>query len=306
MIELKKHIFLIPGENGSRFPYCTGLYVQGRNLRVLIDAGMGRTAVEGCRRQGVDLLVLSHCHIDHRLLAPLLPGVPVGAHEKEVPFLEDRKTFLEGVGFQRGGISVEGLFPGQTIPFLQVRERFQHGQRLDLGGLTIELLHTPGHTPGHLAFFIPEAALLFSADIDLSPFGPFYGHDFARIEEFIASIRLLKKVKAELLATGHGGLYSDGITERLSAFEEVIYNRDRLVLKELAQPRSLDFFLNRNLFYNHYPEPQALIRWFEQVHLEKQLARLIRLGRVLNENGSYRRLSGCPDTLNSQGRRIPD
>lgn len=289
MIELKKNIFLIPGENGSRFPFCTGLYVRGEKLRVLIEAGMGRAAVEGCRDRGVDLLLLSHCHIDHRLLAPLLPGVPVGAHEKEVPFLEDRERFLEGVGFRRGGVSVEGLFPGRTIPFVQVREKVRHGQRLDLGGLTLEVLHTPGHTPGHLAFFIPEAALLFSADIDLTPFGPFYGHDFARIEEFIVSIRQLQEIKAEILVTGHGGLFFDGIPERLAAFEQVIYDRDRRVLNELAQPRGLDFFLNRNLFYSHYPEPQALIRWFEQVHLEKQLARLTRLGQVMIENGSYRR-----------------
>jgi ribonuclease/clavin/mitogillin len=289
MIELKKNIFLIPGENNSRFPYCNGLYVRGKNLRVLIEAGMGQAAVEGCRARGVDLLLLSHCHIDHRLLVPLLPGVPVGAHEKEIPFLEDREIFLEGVGFRRGGISVEGLFPGRAIPFVRVRERLRHGQRLDLGGLTIEVLHTPGHTPGHLSFFIPEAALLFSADIDLTPFGPFYGHDFARIAEFIASIRQLREIKAETVATGHGGVFSEKIPERLSAYEEVIYDRDRRVLKELTRPRALDFFLNRNLFYSHYPEPQALIRWFERVHLEKQLARLTGLGRVGRENGSYRR-----------------
>ena len=75
----------------------------------------------------------------------------------------------------------------------------------------------------------------------------------------------------------------------MSAFEQVIYDRERLVLTKLDQPRTLDFFLNRNLFYSHYPEPKGLIQWFERVHLEKHLNRLTRLGRIRMENGCYRR-----------------
>jgi endoribonuclease LACTB2 len=160
---------------------------------------------------------------------------------------------------------------------------------LDLGGLTLEMLPTPGHTPGHLAFWVPEAEFLFTADIDLTPFGPFYGHDFADIDDFIQSIRSLRKVPAKRLATGHAGPFFDQPAERLLAFEEVIYQRDRLLLQELSEPRSLDFFLGKNFFYPHYPEPQFLIRWFEQIHLEKQLERLVRSGEVIQSAGLYRR-----------------
>ena len=132
--------------------------------------------------------------------------------------------------------------------------------------------------------------LLFSADIDLTPFGPFYGHDFARIDEFIASIRLLRERPAHILATGHGGPFNDTTTDLYEAYERIIYERDRRVWEALSEPLTLDALSNRNLFYSHYPEPQELIRWFERVHLEKQLARLVDLGRVEEEKGVFRRV----------------
>jgi ribonuclease/clavin/mitogillin len=289
MIELQRRVFLIPGKNGARFPYCNGLYLRGKRLRVLIDAGMGKSAVRACRREGLDLLILSHCHIDHRLSADSIPEVPVWAHEKEASYLEDYDYFVKSVGFERGGFNLEGIFPGLLVPLIKVQKKIEAGERLDLGGLTLEMLPTPGHTPGHLAFFVPEAEFLFTADIDLTPFGPFYGHDFADIDDFIQSIRSLGKVKAKKMATGHAGPFSGQLAERLSAFEQVIYQRDRLLLQALSEPQPLDFFLGKNFFYPHYPEPQFLIRWFEQVHLEKQLERLVRSGEVIQSAGLYRR-----------------
>ncbi len=36
--------------------------------------------------------------------------------------------------------------------------------RLDLAGLTIDVLHTPGHTPGHCCFLVRDEGILFSGD----------------------------------------------------------------------------------------------------------------------------------------------
>ena len=40
----------------------------------------------------------------------------------------------------------------------------EDGQRLELAGLGLDVLHTPGHTPGHCCFWLEEAGLLFSGD----------------------------------------------------------------------------------------------------------------------------------------------
>jgi len=38
------------------------------------------------------------------------------------------------------------------------------GQRLDLAGVSLEVLHTPGHTPGHCCFHLRDEGVLFSGD----------------------------------------------------------------------------------------------------------------------------------------------
>ena len=55
MIELAPNIFYITGKNNSRFPYCACLYLRGKKLRVLIDAGMGTENLAPAKEMGIDL-----------------------------------------------------------------------------------------------------------------------------------------------------------------------------------------------------------------------------------------------------------
>jgi glyoxylase-like metal-dependent hydrolase (beta-lactamase superfamily II) len=57
-----------------------------------------------------------------------------------------------------------GMVPPGDFSRPERWERLHHGQVLDLAGLRIEVIHTPGHTPGHCCFHLPEAALLCSGD----------------------------------------------------------------------------------------------------------------------------------------------
>lgn len=289
MQEIHPNIFFVPGANQSRFPFCSCLYIKGRDIRVLIDAGMGSDQAAPCLEMGVDLLILSHCHIDHRLTAADMPDLPMWCHEEEAKYLRETAVFLNGLGVDRRKFDMERFFPLPPNLNMTVRKTLTHGERIDLGGLTLEVIHTPGHTPGHLAFFIPEADLLFAADVDLTPFGPFYGHQFAEIGDFIQSIRQLKSWKATTVLTGHAGPFQGHQPERFDAYEAMIYRRDRLVLDRLQRPRSLESFWGQNLIYPVYPDPPDLIRWFEQVHIEKQLERLRGLGLVRNDDGLWMR-----------------
>jgi len=170
---------------------------------------------------------------------------------------------------------------------IEIAHRLTDGDRIDLGGLTLETIHTPGHTPGHIAFFIPEHNLLFSGDIDLTPFGPFYGHDFADIEDFLSSIEKLKQVMAKLVISGHAGPFNGNLPKRFTGYGEVIHSRDRLLLEKLRRPKSLEDFRGSNLFYKTYPDFPELIRWFELVHIEKHLMRLKTMGKVRQEDNKW-------------------
>jgi glyoxylase-like metal-dependent hydrolase (beta-lactamase superfamily II) len=291
MIELAPDIYYLPGENKSRFPYCACLYIKGRDRRVLIDAGMGSKKMLPVKKLGIDALIMSHCHVDHRLTRRLIPRTPVWCHAVEVEYMTNKEKFIDGIGFRRGGIDVAHLIDHDSGFFdMQIVRTLGDGEKIDLGGLTLECFHTPGHTPGHLSFYIREHKLLFSADVDLTGFGPFYGHDFADIDNFIYSIQKLKNIPAQSIATSHSGPFDDNIRERLDAYEKIIYRREQLLLDHLDQPRALKSFYERNLIYRVYPQEDPLIKWFELVHIEKHLTRLQQMGMVKTENGYWEKI----------------
>jgi glyoxylase-like metal-dependent hydrolase (beta-lactamase superfamily II) len=281
MIELFPNIFYIPGKNNSRFPYCACLYLKGRHLRVLIDAGMGASHLAPVQKWGIDILILTHCHIDHRLTRREIADVPVWCHEADAPYLNDRNLFFDAIGLQRSGLNLaEHLDDTNGMFEIEIGHYVLDQECIDLGGISLEAIHTPGHTPGHLAFYIPQADLLFAADVDLTSFGPFYGHDFADIGEFIQSIEKLRRLNARIVATGHAGPFNGQVNEKFNAYEEIVYHRDRLILEQLTQAKTLGDFRGRNLIFRSYPDFEDLIRWFELVHIEKHLERLKAMGKV--------------------------
>ncbi len=291
MIEVAPRIFYIPGKNNSRFPYCACLYLKGKELRVLIDAGMGGGNLNPAKKMGIDVLILTHCHIDHRLTRREIPQIPVWSHDKDAPYLFDKDLFFKTIGFDRSGLDLANLRSAVSSAFEIVLSRtLADGERIDLGGISLETIHTPGHTPGHLSFFIPEHQLLFAADVDLTPFGPFYGHDFADIGNFIQSIDTLKKITAKTVLTGHAGPFSEDIAQRFEAYKQLIYERDRIVLNELKHTQSLEDLKGRNLIYRSYPPGDPVAKWFELVHIEKHLQRLVELGKVRRDAENWIRI----------------
>ncbi|MBT8371929.1 MAG: MBL fold metallo-hydrolase, partial [Deltaproteobacteria bacterium] len=212
-------------------------------MRVLIDAGMGAKNLAPVKEMGIDLLILTHCHIDHRLTRREILDIPVWCHEKEEIFFRHREQFFTALGLKRSGLDLSELFDFAPVMFeIEIDRQLRNGECIELGGLTLETIHSPGHTPGHMAFFIPEHDLLFSGDIDLTPFGPFYGHDFADIGDFLSSIEKLKQVKAKIVVTGHAGPFNGNTGKKFDAYEEVIFSRDRLILEKLTRSRSAEDF----------------------------------------------------------------
>ncbi len=258
-------------------------------MRVLIDVGMGAGYLAPVKKMGIDILIITHCHIDHRLTRKEIAPVPVWCHEAEAFFLNDRNLFYNAIGLNRSGLDLAAR-PNfsHDIFDIKVDQYLVDGQRIDLGGLTLEVVHTPGHSPGHLAFYIPDAEILFAADVDLTTFGPFYGHDFADINKFLNSIERLRRLNAKIVTTGHAGPFKDQVNEKFHAYAEIIYRRDKLILEQLKQPMNLADFRDRNLIFRSYPDFPDLLRWFEIVHIEKHLERLKAMGKVDCNNGIWK------------------
>ncbi len=106
----------------------------------------------------------THAHFDHiggaaELAGALTPPPVIAMHSGELPLWEmGGGGMLFGYGIEKG--------PRPSVDLASVRTlRLAQGNALNLGGLTFEVRPTPGHTPGHCAFYCAEAATLFSGDL---------------------------------------------------------------------------------------------------------------------------------------------
>ena len=103
----------------------------------------------------VEGILLTHTHFDHiGAVAPIAKatGAPVWCPEIEVPVLADINSFVPWPGFG----------PYESY---QADHTVSGGERLELAGLEIDVIFTPGHSPGHVTYSIPDEAGIFSGDV---------------------------------------------------------------------------------------------------------------------------------------------
>jgi hydroxyacylglutathione hydrolase len=125
---------------------------------LVVDPGEEPERILGATREmgvGVDAILLTHTHFDHiGAVAPVAKatGAPVYCPELEVPVLADIMAYIPWPGFG----PYESYDADETI---------SGGEKLELAGMEIDVLHTPGHSPGHVTFSIPDEKALFSGDV---------------------------------------------------------------------------------------------------------------------------------------------
>lgn len=289
LIEVLPKMFFVTGESKGRFPYSNGLLIDSE-LRVLVDAGFGHSRREAILKAGhVDVIINTHFHLDHAFGNKFFPKAKVWAHVLDAPALRSAKEFSNLTGLNQiprfpGGYPFPEGMQGRAVDRELVDE-----ETLEFGDMVLKVIHTPGHTPGHISLYEPKESILFSGDIDLSPFGPFYGNDSSNLEDFSASIMRLIDLNPKILMTSHSGIISENIAERLWEYGKKIDYREDKVLQTLRVPMSKQELLEKKIIYNHYPEPKSLYRYFEEVMIGKHLRHLIGLGKVvLMPNEKYK------------------
>jgi glyoxylase-like metal-dependent hydrolase (beta-lactamase superfamily II) len=166
---------------------------------VLFDAPNDTTALllEEAKRRGWDLigLWLTHGHFDHvadhAVVTEKFPSTKILMHKLD----ESKLSEPPGAAF---GVPLE-------IPPRKPDDYVQDGQELKIGNLVCRVIHTPGHSPGHVMFHFPDQRILIGGDlIIMNSVGrtDFPDSDFAQLQE---SIRTVMKLPAETqLLPGHG------------------------------------------------------------------------------------------------------
>ncbi len=219
----------------------------------LVDAGIPGTAPL-IRRWAQEhfgrppaAIVLTHGHFDHVGAARTLADewqVPVYAHMLEFPYLNGTQSYPPPNASAGGGMMtlLSPLYPRSPID-LGGHLRLLHADTNDglpeLDGW--QIVHTPGHTPGHVSFFRPadrtllvgdafcstkpeaffEAALLQQPELHGPP--SYFTSDWAAAKQ---SVQKLAKLSPLTMAPGHGKpLMGDAVAGELrqlaARFDEI-------------------------------------------------------------------------------------
>lgn len=131
---------------------------EGSDRALIVDPGDEAPKLLGAIEElGVQLdgILLTHTHFDHvGAVAPLAraTGAEVWVPEIEKPVLADIMSF----------VPFAGIGPFESY---DAEHTLNGGEKLELAGFEIDVIFTPGHSPGHVSFSIPDERALFSGDV---------------------------------------------------------------------------------------------------------------------------------------------
>lgn len=138
---------------------CTLMWCDETMEGAVVDPGGDLEIIMGAvRKFGVKLskILVTHGHIDHvggvGELARTL-SLPIEGPQQEDAFWIDQ---LPEQSKRFGFAAAESFTPTRWLA---------DGDTVTVGKATLEVLHTPGHTPGHVVFYYPEGKVAIVGDV---------------------------------------------------------------------------------------------------------------------------------------------
>jgi glyoxylase-like metal-dependent hydrolase (beta-lactamase superfamily II) len=221
----------------------------------------------GLRSAGYELtdvsrIVVTHAHIDHYGLAGRLmelTGAQLWMHALTDLDCEKYRHPDTAVARRRDTYADHGL-PATELPsvahglrdwmpylysVVEASTRLRGGERIIIGGRDWEVVHTPGHSVGHVCLWSPDLETVFSGDHLLPGVTPPVtferGFDADPMRSYLDSLRRIEELRAGLVLPGHGRPFTDAQRRieaivrskmrRLDGIRQTIQNRPATVVE---------------------------------------------------------------------------
>ena len=293
---------VIPGENGSRFPFSSSLFIND-DIKVLIDTGAGlKTLTDLKQKEKIDMVINTHYHWDHIAYNYLFEESKILINDREADCFRDRKTIGKLLGMVEvyGEKWVDGWLnrisnpDSRQSPYspqnnhkwwlstARVDEEYSWGDILDFGKTKMHVIGAPGHSKGFCCMYFPDYGAVYAADIDLTTFGPWYGGSDGDIDLFINSCREIENLDAEFFITGHerGILRRKDFKEGLKTFVNKFDERESVILSKLNEPQTIEELADMGIIYGKKFHVDEWVYMWNYLMTKKHLQRMVKNGKV--------------------------
>jgi glyoxylase-like metal-dependent hydrolase (beta-lactamase superfamily II) len=211
------------------------------DARVLVDTGFPGLLDEvrhemaqcACTPEELTHILLTHQDIDHLGNAAAIrksnPAVQIWAHTLDAPYIQGDQTPLKLAQFEENLFEqpqeVQAIFQsmkrGFENSYSHVDRTLADGEILPFAG-GMRVIHTPGHTPGHIALYLQQSRILIAGDTlrvregALAPGQPEMNFDQVLSRQ---SLKKFLPLEIEQVVCYHGGLYRGPVHQ---ALEEIL------------------------------------------------------------------------------------
>ena len=246
-------ITYVEPDSMARFHSCAGIIVNS-SRKIFIDMNLGPEDSKALlKKEQPHAALITHCHLDHSIWTQFVKKdsmTRVFIPECEADYLTDLDFVVEKTAGPFGRSLEWKNFVVNKLGYKPLETYETYNSKATEFPPEMVLVKTPGHSPGHTSFYFPLEKILFSGDMGLDRFGPWYGWQDCDIKKIIESILRLASLDVKMILTSHGGIIQGDIHQAWSNSMDHILKRETRIRQQLDKGLDPEKIIEEGVFFS--------------------------------------------------------